>query len=69
MEIIKKVMESIQSHNEEISLLHKISKAVVVFALLYCALIIYNLGNVVLSGVIALIAIVYLVLTKLDSVI
>ncbi len=66
---MKKLKEFLEKHRNKITVVIKISKMIVFFTLLYTAFTMYQLGNIVVSGVISAVAISYVVLNKLDSVI
>lgn len=64
-----KIRDFLMKHHRKITAIHTITKLIVFVTLIYTAMVMYFLGNLVLSGVIALVVVLYLILTKLDSLI
>ncbi len=61
------LVKLIRKHSKGINTLHKFSKIVVFIALLYTSIVMYKLGNLLIGFIIMSIALFYLILNKMDS--
>ena len=66
---IAELVRFLRTHNKKINLVFKFSKIVVVVTLLYTSVIMYQLGNLLVGFMIMSVAVFYLILNKLDSII
>ncbi len=68
MKLLERIKEFSEEHRRQITATHTITKLIVFATLIYTSIVMYKLGNLLLSGIIALVVVLYLILTKLDNV-
>ena len=68
MKLLERIKEFCRENRRRITTIHSITKLIVFATLIYTSIVMYNLGNLWLSGIIALVVVLYLILTKLDNV-
>ncbi len=67
MKLFGKIIEFSKRNYRQIATVHKVVKAIVFITMTFTSIVMYKLGVLWLSGVIALVAILFLILTKLDN--
>jgi len=67
IKLMGKIREFSRRHNRLLTSIFKVSKIIVFITLIYTAGVMYSLGSMIISGVIGLLAILFLILNKLDS--